>query len=188
MTPELAADKAASALYLAEKAVNNDRELEKAAMLAGIAAVWVQLHTALAHAPKTAHPVTVNVEGMSIKDADPKKIAEDIAAADGRPRQAQQIGIYRERAFLIAHIAALYPSAIVYGADPENPGWPVIYITTARGQLSWHLSSDDLDLFAHVPVREGDEAPVWDGHTTSEKYWRLAGLTYEQSGYDEDQT
>lgn len=96
-----------------------------------------------------------------------------------------EIGIYRERAFLIAHLAALYPSTLVHSADPDAPDWPVIFVDTPRGQLSWHLSPDDLDLFAHVPVLKGHQAPKWDGHTTAEKYRRLAGLTADMSDTEE---
>ncbi|NJP93922.1 hypothetical protein HCN51_31560 [Nonomuraea sp. FMUSA5-5] len=96
-----------------------------------------------------------------------------------------EIGIYRERAFLVAHLAALYPSALVHDADPKNPGWPVIFINTPRGQLSWHLATEDLDLFSHVPVLTGDQAPQWDGHTTLQKYQRLADLTAAMSDTEE---
>lgn len=79
--------------------------------------------------------------------------------------------VYRERAHLVAHLAALYPSHI--GVDPSESDWPVVYIDTDAGQLSWHISQDDLPLFAHV--RRGDAD--WDGHSTTEKYGRLDNLT-----------
>jgi hypothetical protein len=81
--------------------------------------------------------------------------------------------IYRERAYLIAHLATLHPSVLVEGADPAEPDWPVIYITLPTGQVSWHLSPDDTDLFGHVPRG----AAVWDGHDTAEKYRRLHAHT-----------
>lgn len=79
--------------------------------------------------------------------------------------------VYRERAHLVAHLAALYPSHI--GVDPAEPDWPVVYVETDAGQLSWHLAADDLPLFAHVLRGEAD----WDGHTTVQKYARLDNLT-----------
>ncbi|MFG1683531.1 helix-turn-helix domain-containing protein [Nonomuraea sp. NPDC049269] len=82
---------------------------------------------------------------------------------------------YRERAYLVAHLAAQYFSAITYN-DPNEPDWPVIYIETPAGQLSWHLSPDDLDLFDHV-LRVTPDSITWDGHSTEEKYQRLAKLT-----------
>lgn len=80
--------------------------------------------------------------------------------------------VYRERAHLVAHLAAIYPAAL--GMDPAEPDWAVVYIDTAEGQLSWHISPDDMDLFAHVsPVHNVE----WDGHSTEEKYARLDALT-----------
>jgi len=86
------------------------------------------------------------------------------------------IGIYRERAHLIAHLATVHPAVIVLGSDPELPEWPVIYVDSPEGQLSWHLSGDDMDLFRHVRITTGEHAPTWDGHTTEEKYERLSAL------------
>jgi hypothetical protein len=80
--------------------------------------------------------------------------------------------VYRERAHLVAHLAAVYPS--VMGIDPAEPDWPVVYIETTAGQLSWHIAPDDLPLFAHV---EWSVSAVWDGHTTQQKYARLDVLT-----------
>lgn len=81
--------------------------------------------------------------------------------------------VYRERAHLVAHLAALYPSVIGYD-DPAEPEWAVVYVKTAQGQMSWHISPDDMDLFTHVPR---GVAITWDGHTTEEKYARLDRLT-----------
>lgn len=79
--------------------------------------------------------------------------------------------LYRERAYLVAHLAAVYPSHI--GTDPAEPDWPVVYVEAGAGQLSWHISAADLPLFAHVPRGEAG----WDGHTTAQKYGRLDNLT-----------
>lgn len=85
--------------------------------------------------------------------------------------------LYRERACLVAHLAVLYPTVMAYN-DTEVPDWPVVYIDTPRGQLSWHINPLDLDLFDHVwKGRDGFPAYEWDGHTTEEKYARLAQLT-----------
>lgn len=80
--------------------------------------------------------------------------------------------VYRERGRLVAFLAALYPSS--WGTDPAEPDWPVVYVHTPEGQLSWHIAPDDFGLFSHVPH---DESVVWDGHTTEEKYRRLERLT-----------
>lgn len=81
--------------------------------------------------------------------------------------------VYRERAALVAHLTRIYPdSVLVHRADPAEEEWPVLYIDTSEGQLSWHISKADLDLFAHVPWGQAE----WDGHTTEEKYERLQKL------------
>jgi len=81
--------------------------------------------------------------------------------------------VYRERAHLVAHLAAAHPSILVYRADPDAPDWPVIFIDLPTGQVSWHIGPDDLDLFQHVTVGTG----TWDGHNTEEKYARLDAHT-----------
>ncbi|WP_143020280.1 hypothetical protein [Sinosporangium album] len=85
------------------------------------------------------------------------------------------LDIYSERSALVAHLAALHPSLISYN-DPEEPEWPLVYIDTPEGQLSWHIAPSDLYLFAHVPI-VGNDVAVWDGHDTPEKYRRLRALT-----------
>lgn len=83
--------------------------------------------------------------------------------------------VYRERARLIAYLARVYPSVLhLHRVGGED--WPVIYIDTPRGQLSWHLSASDLDLFPDTPWLAARHSPPWDGHTTHEKYLRLEKL------------
>lgn len=85
---------------------------------------------------------------------------------------------YRERARLVAHIAALYPAVMGPAVDVDEPGWLIAYIDTPAGQMSWHIGPDDCDLFAHVEhVGSDDPRAQWDGHSTGEKYERLAALT-----------
>lgn len=81
--------------------------------------------------------------------------------------------VYRERAHLVAHLSALYPSNIGY-TDPEEPEWAVVTITLPTGQASWHVAPDDMDLFGHVNTAAGER---WDGHTTEQKYGRLDEAT-----------
>lgn len=87
--------------------------------------------------------------------------------------------VYRERARLVAHLASLHPSVI--GVDDDEPDWPVVYIRTPQGQMSWHISRDDLDLFPHVKPVAADTVQ-WDGHTTAQKYERLHHLTLRNAG------
>lgn len=80
--------------------------------------------------------------------------------------------IYRERAFLTSYLSKQFPSRLSY-SDPNEPDWAVLYVYTPEGQLSWHISPDDMDLFEHLAIVSGVE---WDGHTTEEKYERLSRL------------
>lgn len=83
--------------------------------------------------------------------------------------------LYRERAHLVAHLAAIYPSMMVPATDED---WAIVYIDLPANQVSWHIAPADLDLFTHVD----SYAPlpgqaIWDGHTTEEKYNRLEFAT-----------
>lgn len=79
-------------------------------------------------------------------------------------------GAYRERAQMAVALARLFPSWV--NIDSEEPDWPVLYVQLPTGQASWHFSPADRDLLEGIAV--GGEA--WDGHTTEEKYARLARL------------
>jgi hypothetical protein len=87
--------------------------------------------------------------------------------------EAERDGAYRERAHLVAHLASLYPSHIGL-TDPNAPDWAVVTVETPTGQMTWHIAATDLGLFEHV---ERSLDPVWDGHTTEQKYERLRQLT-----------
>jgi hypothetical protein len=90
--------------------------------------------------------------------------------------EAERDKAYRERAALVAYLAANCRSVIMHDADPDAPGWSAIFVETPSGQMSWHLAEADLDLFRHVPKVLRHFKTPWDGHTTDEKYQRLAEL------------
>jgi hypothetical protein len=109
----------------------------------------------------------------------------DYQAAQQRAERAEADlrAVYRERARLVAYLAARFPSFVV--TNPDDDEWPIIYITTPQGQLSWHLARADLDLFSHVRSEPWEvEWAAWDGHTTEEKYRRLAELTRREAARD----
>lgn len=81
--------------------------------------------------------------------------------------------VYRERAHLVAHLAAVYPSCIGC-TDPAEPDWAVVTISLPTGQACWHVAPGDMDLFGHVPASSTE---LWDGHSTEEKYARLDAHT-----------
>jgi hypothetical protein len=57
--------------------------------------------------------------------------------------------------------------------DPGDGEWPILYIETPAGQVSWLLPENHL-------VREWPEWPDgWDGHGLEEKLRRLATTVQE---------
>lgn len=84
---------------------------------------------------------------------------------------------YRERAQLLALLAAIYPSHMQ--PDPAEPDWPVLYLALTTGQATWHIAPDDLELFGHV---RRDLREAWDGHTTEEKYRRVRAEVAARAG------
>ncbi|MEV6309958.1 hypothetical protein AB0M10_15335 [Streptomyces sp. NPDC051840] len=81
--------------------------------------------------------------------------------------------MYRERARLLGGYVAMFGGVMAHN-DVECD-WPVLYIETPKGQCSWHIHPDDVDLFQalKVPVVEGYP---WDGHGTEEKHLRIEAL------------
>ena len=88
---------------------------------------------------------------------------------------------YRERNALVAALIRSHgwPAEVVMAPDTE--GWWIVYAETPAGQVSWHISPDDMDLFSDWPVAFGSKGSPWDGHTTEEKYRRLAALSREEA-------
>jgi hypothetical protein len=82
--------------------------------------------------------------------------------------------LYRERAHLVALLATHYPSVLSYN-DPREPDWPVIYVDTPEGHLSWHIAPSDLDLFGHVPVVPPGHV-AWYDWPADQNYGRVRKL------------
>jgi hypothetical protein len=88
---------------------------------------------------------------------------------------AERDGAYRERAQLLALLAALRPSVIAPAPDVDEDGWQILYLWIDGKQASWHISPRDAELFApveHVPA--DDRRAQWDGHTTEQKYAHIS--------------
>lgn len=92
--------------------------------------------------------------------------------------------VYTERARVVAALAGL---ALFLGErvgvrehDPNDTEWDpahriIVFIELPDGkggvfQASWHLHDSERHLVAHLPPYE----PEWDGHTTAQKYERMA--------------
>ncbi|WP_326739112.1 WDGH domain-containing protein [Streptomyces sp. NBC_01022] len=109
-----------------------------------------------------------------------RRTASDAATIQRWRHRAEQAeaaidATYRERAHLVALLAALYPSHIGH-TDPSAPDWAVVIVEAPGGQLSWHIAERDMDLFGHV-MPTNRICRGWDGHTTDEKYDRIRRLT-----------
>jgi hypothetical protein len=94
-------------------------------------------------------------------------------------RRAAERGVYRERAQLVALLAALFSSS--RSIDPGEPMCPdVVYLETEAGQLSWHLLPVDAQAFLSHVDHVGPDHPAasWDGHSTDEKYRRITELIH----------
>jgi hypothetical protein len=91
--------------------------------------------------------------------------------------EAQLNALYAERnalaiAFATAMQALGYRAG--YGLDQDaDADWPVLYVSTPAGQVSWHIPKAEA---AHSRIALGVYGQPWDGHTTALKYQRLASL------------
>jgi len=85
--------------------------------------------------------------------------------------------VYTERnalavAFATAMQALGYRAG--YGLDQDaDADWPVLYVSTPAGQVSWHIPKAEA---AHSRIALGVYGQPWDGHSTELKYQRLASL------------
>jgi hypothetical protein len=89
---------------------------------------------------------------------------------------------YAERNKLVRFLACIFPAGTartdIPGWDPEWHG--CVFIDTPAGQMSWHYHDRESAMFADLPPY----TKPWDGHTTEEKYQRLAKLGKALSIYD----
>lgn len=91
--------------------------------------------------------------------------------------QPQLDAVYTERNALVCALSKLWPSFLMDHPstdDSWDPEWRnIVCIHAPVGQLTWHIHDRELPMFAHL-----HRAPNhWDGHTTEEKYARLARLS-----------
>jgi hypothetical protein len=82
--------------------------------------------------------------------------------AENENLRAKADSIYSERnrlavAFARMALAAGFKAGT--GVDPDETKWPVVYVETPNGQVSWHIASHDADILSGLPVYEGQ----WDG-------------------------
>ncbi len=86
---------------------------------------------------------------------------------------------YRERNAVVAALIRSNGWKAEVVMAPDTEGWWIVYAETPQGQVSWHIAPEDMDLFRDWPVAFGSRPSPWDGHTTEEKYRRLAAIEAE---------
>jgi hypothetical protein len=85
--------------------------------------------------------------------------------------------VYVDRNLLVQAFAQAMERAgyqVWWGEDEAEPDWPVLYIETDQGQVSWHIPKTER--VYEPPIRPEHGAGKWDGHTTPEKFDRLRAL------------
>lgn len=94
---------------------------------------------------------------------------------DSRDRAYRDCG-YSERNKLVAFLTRIYPAHLAdhpaSDASWEDEWRTIVFVDSPAGQLSWHIHVSDAPLFAHLARGMNN----WDGHTTEEKYERLAAI------------
>lgn len=95
--------------------------------------------------------------------------------------------VYRDRNLVVQAYAEAMESLdyhVAWGVDENEPDWPVLYIETPYGQVSWHIPK--VERIYEPPDRTGSFGPVkWDGHTDAVKFDRLrSALTRERAEGD----
>lgn len=109
------------------------------------------------------------------------------ALAERDALRAAKDGAYDERNRLVALLASVFPSVLARHPD-EDTEWEddwrwIVFIDLPTGQATWHIHDSQLDMFSHVRRAPN---PGWDGHTTEEKYRRVARAALTQEITDAD--
>jgi hypothetical protein len=90
--------------------------------------------------------------------------------------RARKDAAYEERNRVVAALSKLWPSHLAQHPEDdltwERDWMTIVCIHSPQGQLTWHVHDSQRFLFAHLSMGEGH----WDGHTTEQKYQRLAAL------------
>ena len=84
--------------------------------------------------------------------------------------------VYGERNLIAQAFAAVMEELgyhVAWGVDPAEPDWPVLYVETEYGQVSWHIPKAER-IYEPEDRTRSFGPMVWDGHTTDEKAARLA--------------
>jgi len=118
-----------------------------------------------------------------------EELNEALQAQRAELEAAKNTG-YSERNQLVLALSKLFPAWLerhpIEETDWDDDWRWIVFIEIPVGapagtltelgqaeQLTWHINDREQPLFEHLQVRDGNS---WDGHTTAEKYARLARL------------
>jgi hypothetical protein len=91
--------------------------------------------------------------------------------------RAAKDAAYRERDHLVCALSKVFPSYLARHPESdtswENDWRWIVFVELPAGQASWHIHDSERAWFDHLEVRADGK---WDGHTTEQKYERLAAL------------
>lgn len=83
---------------------------------------------------------------------------------------------YKERDQLVAALSKLFPSYLCHHPEDDkewDEDWKwIVIVNLPTGQCSWHIHDSEITWFDHLDRKDND----WDGHTTKQKYERVARL------------
>lgn len=89
--------------------------------------------------------------------------------------------VYKERDALVCVLSKCFPSHLTRHPDSDKEwedDWRwIVCVHLPTGQATWHIHDSERGMFKHLSVFEDNH---WDGHTTEEKYQRLANLKEER--------
>lgn len=138
-------------------------------------AQWLEAETSAAHTFSFRQARETRAALIDLNAAHVRRLAHQ-AQESAASAERQLHAVYAERAQLVAALSKLFPASLE--EDEKAPGWPVCIIDLPTGQVSWHVTAADAAMFfGHLPAHAGR---VWDGHSTPEKYARLAALSTQQ--------
>lgn len=162
---------------------NLQKWVESGERLTNIDGRWLcrTLRTALADTQKVAELKQTNgdIAAEFGRQIDALETQLQVALADTRRVEEAKDNAYAERnkvVIALAHLAQQQGCRVgldrtaIEGWEPE---WHnCLYIDLPTGQVSWHFHDRELPQLADIGAYPGQ----WDGHTTEEKYERLAAM------------
>ena len=102
----------------------------------------------------------------------------DVARSES---QHDRDSVYEERDRLVAALSKCYSSHLARHSWPDwEDDWRnIVCVHLPTGQAAWHIHDSELDMFEHLAA--SDAACFYDGHSTEEKYARLARAEPEKA-------